>query len=106
MAIAQQLSAGRAPTAAAVAGRLATSGRTLQRRLAGCGTSFQQQLATVRRILAGRLLANTDLDTVAIAMLLGFAEPNSFARAFRGWEQTTPSRWRERHAAAAGLHPA
>ena len=106
VAIAQQLSAGRAPTAAAVAGRLATSGRTLQRRLAGCGTSFQQQLATVRRILAGRLLANTDLVTVAIAMLLGFAEPNSFARAFRGGEQTTPSRWRERHAAAAGLHPA
>jgi len=33
---------------------------------------------------------------VAIAMLLGFAEPNSFVRAFRGWEQTTPLRWRER----------
>ncbi|WP_431266203.1 AraC family transcriptional regulator ligand-binding domain-containing protein [Roseateles chitinivorans] len=103
VAIAQQLSAGHAPAAAAVARRLATSSRTLQRRLADCGTSFQQQLAAVRRILAGRLLANTDLDTVAIAMLLGFEEPNSFARAFRGWEQTTPLRWRERLASTPSL---
>lgn len=44
-----------------------------------------------------RLLANTDLDPVAISMLLGFTEPNSFSRAFRVWERTTPLRWRERH---------
>ncbi len=48
--------------------------------------------AGVRRTTASRLLANTELDTVAIAMLLGFMEPNSFARAFRAWERTTPLR--------------
>jgi len=79
-----------------VARRLRVSSRTLQRRLDECRTSFQQQLAGVRRTTASRLLANTELDTVAIAMLLGFVEPNSFARAFRAWERTTPLRWRER----------
>ena len=96
VAIARQLSEGRLPSVAAVARRLGVSHRTLQRRLEDCTTSFQQELAAVRRTTASRLLANTELDTVAIAMLLGFAEPNSFARAFRVWEQTTPLRWRDR----------
>ena len=97
--IARQLSEGRPPSIAAVARRLGASGRTLQRRLDACETSFQQQLASVRRTVANRLLANTKMDMVAIAMLLGFVEPNSFARAFRIWERTTPSRWRERQTA-------
>lgn len=95
VAIARQLSEGLQPSIAAVASRLHLSSRTLQRRLDECETSFQQQLAAVRHTTATRLLANTVLDPVAIAMLLGFVEPNSFARAFRGWERTTPSRWRE-----------
>jgi AraC-like DNA-binding protein len=97
VAIARQLSEGRRPSVAAVARRLGASGRTLQRRLGESDTSFQRQLDGVRRTTASRLLANTELDVVAIALLLGFDEPNSFVRAFRGWEQTTPSRWRERH---------
>jgi AraC-like DNA-binding protein len=98
VAIARQLSEGRRPSIAAVARRLGASSRTLQRRLGECNTSFQQQLDGVRRTTASRLLANTELDAVAIAMLLGFVEPNSFFRAFRAWEHTTPSRWRERQA--------
>lgn len=100
VAIARQLSEGCRPSAAAVAHRLNTSSRTLQRRLAENGTTFQEQLAGVRRTTAARLLSNTDLDTVAIAMLLGFVEPNSFARAFRTWERTSPLRWRDRQANA------
>jgi AraC-like DNA-binding protein len=96
VAVARQLSEGRRPSIAAVARRLKVSSRTLQRRLDESKTSFQQQLAGVRRTTASRLLANTEFDTVAIAMLLGFVEPNSFARAFRAWERTTPLRWRER----------
>ncbi len=95
LAIARQLSEGRQPSIAAVARRLRTSGRTLQRRLDERNTSFQHQLAAVRRTIASRLLVNTSLDIVAIAMLLGFTEPNSFMRAFRGWERTTPLRWRQ-----------
>jgi AraC-like DNA-binding protein len=96
VAIARQLSEGCRPSLAAVARRLKLSSRTLQRRLDECDTSFQQQLSGVRRTTASRLLANTELDTVAIAMMLGFVEPNSFARAFRAWERTSPRRWRER----------
>jgi AraC-like DNA-binding protein len=96
VAIARQFSEGRRASLAGVAGRLATSARTLQRRLEEGGTSFHEQLEAVRRTTSTRLLANTGLDPVAISMLLGFAEPNSFARAFRAWEGTTPLRWRER----------
>ena len=95
VAIARQLSEGRQPSVAAVAGRLNLSTRTLQRRLKELGTSFQEQLAGVRWTVAARLLAVTDLDAVAISMLVGFVEPNSFARAFRHWERTTPARWRD-----------
>lgn len=94
--IARQLSEGRQPNVSAAAGRLNLSTRTLQRRLRELGTNFQEQLARVRRTIAARLLAATDLDAVAISMLVGFAEPNSFARAFRHWERTTPARWRDR----------
>lgn len=96
VAIARQMSEGRQPSIAAISRRLGLSRRTLQRQLGGCNTSFQHQLSGVRRTIASRLLANTELDTVAISMLLGFVEPNSFARAFRAWERTTPLRWRER----------
>jgi AraC-like DNA-binding protein len=102
IAIARHLSEGRAASIAAVAHRIGMSGRTLQRRLETCGTSFQHQLAEVRRTTASRLLAHTRLDPVAIAMLLGYAEPNSFARAFRAWEQVTPIRWREQRLQTLG----
>jgi AraC-like DNA-binding protein len=45
-------------------------------------------------VAARRLLENTELEPIDIAFLLGFAEPNSFTRAFRLWERTTPLRWR------------
>ena len=53
------------------------------------------RLAGSRRTSARRLLTNTELDPNDIAFLLGFEEPNSFVRAFRVWERTTPIRWRE-----------
>lgn len=98
--IARQLSEGRQASIAAVADRLNVSKRTLQRRLDGQKTSFQQQLADVRRTIARRLLANTKFDTVAIAMALGFVEPNSFTRAFRSWEEQTPLHWRQQNEGA------
>ena len=104
VAIARQLSEGREPSVAAVAGRVNLSTRTFQRRLRELGTSFQEQLARVRRTTAGRLLIATDLDAVAISMLVGFVEPNSFARAFRHWESTTPTRWRDQQVGDHRIH--
>ncbi|WP_225029551.1 AraC family transcriptional regulator [Xinfangfangia pollutisoli] len=97
-ALARLLSDGRPPTLASAASRLNVSRRTLQRQLLNEGTGFQQELAHVRRVVARRLLMQTQLDPVAIALLLGFSEPNSFVRRFRAWERTTPLRWRAGHA--------
>jgi AraC-like DNA-binding protein len=68
--------------------------KPLPRRLAEVGTTYQEALDEVRRQVACRLLAITDLDAGAVAFLLGFEELNSFTRAFSAWEGTTPSRWR------------
>jgi AraC-like DNA-binding protein len=94
IAIARSISAGLRPSVDEISRRLRTSPRTLQRRLGDADTTFQDQLDHVRRLSARRLLAHTELPPIDIAYLLGFAEPNSFARAFRTWERTTPLRWR------------
>jgi AraC-like DNA-binding protein len=66
----------------------------MQRRLGELGTTYQELLDDVRRRSARRLLGHTDLEMGEIAFLLGFEEVNSFLRAFRGWEGTTPTKWR------------
>ena len=67
------------PSIGAVTAQLATSARTLQRQLSQEGTSF-----------ARHYLTNAGLRTSEIAFLLGFADTNSFYRAFKGWTGTTP----------------
>jgi len=94
IAIARTISGGARPSVEVVANRLETTPRTLQRRLGTARTTFQDQLDDVRHVAARRLLEHTELEPIDIAFLLGFAEPNSFARAFRSWERTTPLRWR------------
>lgn len=73
-----------------VAKQLGMSKRTLQRRLAGEGTTFQQVLQKTREDLARHYLTETELVTAEIGFLLGFDEPNSFYRAFRDWTGLTP----------------
>lgn len=84
---------GRRPSIDRVAAAMRLSVRTLQRRLGEAGTTYQSLLDDERRLTARRLLNNTDLDASEIAFLLGFEEPNSFSRAFYGWEGMTPARW-------------
>ncbi|MGQ0709554.1 MAG: AraC family transcriptional regulator ligand-binding domain-containing protein [Rhodoferax sp.] len=89
----RQLCGGR-PDIPAMALELGVSERTLQRRLADEGTSFQHLLSAVRRERAHALLADLELELGEIAFLLGFEDQNSFFRAFRQWEGQTPSHWR------------
>lgn len=86
---------GQRPTVDSVARALAMSSRSLQRRLAASGTTYQSLLDDVRRAAAIDLLARTDLESGEIAFLLGFEEVNSFIRAFSAWESVSPSKWRE-----------
>lgn len=77
-----------------VARRLATSRRSLQRRLSDAGTTFQELLDECRRGLCFRLLEAGEASTEEIAFVAGFSEPSSFFRAFRRWTGTTPAEWR------------
>lgn len=95
------LASGR-PEMADVASDLAMSERTLQRRITEEGSSFRQLLTEARQELVRHLLAEPSIEINEIAYLLGYEDANSFYRAFRSWEGTTPARWREQQIAAIG----
>jgi AraC-like DNA-binding protein len=88
-ALVQLLPAGRA-TMPAVAGELAISTRTLQRRLREENTSFQAVLSQTREALARHYLESGRLTAGEISFLLGYNDPNSFYRAFHSWTGQTP----------------
>ncbi len=87
--IAESLSEG-IPTINNVASALGMSGRTLQRRLAQDGHTFQQLVTTARRDLAFRLLRLSSYSLVEVAFLTGFSEQSAFNRAFKRWSGHTP----------------
>ena len=68
-----------------VAEKLGLSRRTLQRKLAEENTTFLKQLNSTREALALHYINNTDMSANDIAYLLGYAELNSFLRAFTVW---------------------
>ncbi|MDO3606392.1 AraC family transcriptional regulator [Ralstonia pseudosolanacearum] len=70
--------------------KLGVSTRTLQRRLKEEGTSFQETLDGLRESLAKHYLQNSAMSAAEISFLLGFEDPNSFARAFQARTGTTP----------------
>jgi AraC-like DNA-binding protein len=79
----------------AVARDLATSVRTLQRRLAETGLSYQELLDRSRCEAAERHLRDPSLSISEIAWLLGYSEASAFHRAFRRWQGVSPQAFRE-----------
>jgi AraC-like DNA-binding protein len=73
-----------------IARTLATSPRSLQRRLAAAGVSYQQLLDLARRDAADRYLTDSALSIGEAAYLLGYSEPAAFNRAFKRWRHETP----------------
>jgi len=89
------------PTLPRVARRLATTKRTLQRRVSELGRHFRDCVDAVRHRLACELLLAEDEPSVtAIAFKLGYADGRAFARAFRRWSGTVPSAYRARASGA------
>ena len=78
-----------------VANDLCMSDRTLQRRLAEAGTSFQTELDALRRKLSENYLRDPQIPLADIASLLGFAEDSTFYRACQRWFQMSPKQARE-----------
>jgi AraC-like DNA-binding protein len=79
------------PTVKRVARAGTMSVRTLQRRLAEEGSNLSDQLGTVRRKLAARLLLDRDASMADITERLGYSSPSALSRAVRRWTGTTPS---------------
>lgn len=100
MALKRILASGR-PDMAGVARELGMSDRTLQRRITEEGTSFRQLMLETRREVVRHLLAEPSIEIDEVAYLLGYEDANSFYRAFRSWEGTTPARWRASRAVQA-----
>ncbi len=81
---------------AGIAAELGLSPRTLQRKLADSGASFQQVLDGARYALAQDYLRQRGLSLADIAFLLGYQEQSAFTHAFREWSGVNPGAWRER----------
>ncbi len=77
-----------------VARELATAPRTLQRRLAAVGLSYQELVEVTRREAAERHLAASTLSIAEIGYLLGYSEAAAFHRAFKRWNGLTPHAFR------------
>ena len=84
------------PTVAELAGRLCLSVRSLKRKLAQQGTSYQRLLDDLRYTQARKLLDQQDVRLQDLGQRLGYSEPASFTRAFRKWSGQTPSAYRRR----------
>lgn len=82
-----------------IARRLATSERTLRRRLEEEGTSFRTILDETRAALAQGYVRDGRLPLSEVALLVGFSETSAFNRAFKRWTGSPPSAWRSQHAA-------
>ncbi|WP_327302383.1 helix-turn-helix domain-containing protein [Streptomyces sp. NBC_01298] len=79
-----------APTLSSVARRMALSARTLQRRLEEHGTTWSEEVETLRRGHIARLLHDTDLSVDSIAARSGYADARALRRAVKRWYGTTP----------------
>lgn len=77
-----------------VAAKLGTTRRSLQRRLASRGTTFNRLVEETVLRRAKALLSNGTSPITDIALQLGYADPAHFTRAFRRWTGVTPSAYR------------
>ena len=78
-----------------VARAIGASPRTVQRRLAGEGTTYREVLDGTRAQLAKHYLTRTQMTASEVAFLIGYDDPNSLYPAFRAWTGTTPQTVRE-----------
>lgn len=78
-----------------VAEALHMSVRTMHRKLTDVDSNFRTLLVEIRRDLAEQYILDNSLTLTEISLLLGFSEPSSFSRAFKGWTGTAPSEARQ-----------
>ncbi len=84
------------PSIPATAHVVGMSVRSLQRRLADAGISYEGLVARARFAAAVDLLEETNAKILDIAFDLGYADHAHFSRAFRRWTGTSPREFRRR----------
>ncbi|MGH8505832.1 MAG: AraC family transcriptional regulator [Stenotrophobium sp.] len=77
-----------------IARQLNMSGRTLRRRLAASGVSFETLVENVRKTRALSLLTHSDAAVEHIASETGYSDVRNFRRAFKRWTGVSPSEYR------------
>lgn len=84
------------PSFSAIANQLHMSESSLRRRLQREDTSYQRLKDEVRCQVAIDRLLHEDIKVADLSEFLGFTEPSSFVRSFKGWTGDTPKAYRER----------
>jgi AraC-like DNA-binding protein len=77
-----------------VASELNMSGRTLRRRLAAGGVSFEALVENVRKTRALSLLTHSSVAVERVAAETGYSDVRNFRRAFKRWTGVSPSEYR------------
>lgn len=77
-----------------IASHLSMHKRTLQRRLASEGTTYEKLLTVERQVMARNYLMEPNLKLSQIGGLLGYSEQSAFNRACRDWFGATPRTYR------------
>ncbi|TXH05758.1 MAG: AraC family transcriptional regulator [Nevskiaceae bacterium] len=77
-----------------IARELNMSSRTLRRRLAGSGMSFEALVENVRKTRALSLLTHSDAAVERVAQETGYSDVRNFRRAFKRWTGVSPSEYR------------
>jgi len=73
------------------------SERTLQRRLAKDGTTFNEIIDQIRFDVAKQCLRDDSMSIIDISGELGYTDPANFTRAFRRWAGVAPRQHRQLH---------
>jgi AraC-like DNA-binding protein len=87
------------PSIADVANAVGMTVRTLQRRLAAEGASYEKVVDGWRYRTATKLLTSTDVNVLDVALEVGYSDHAHFTRAFRRWSGCSPTEFRRRHGA-------
>ena len=85
-------------TMSSLAQQLGLHPKTMERRLATEGNSFEKIRDEVRYTVARDLLELTDLPVSEVAFALSFAGHSTFDHAFKRWSGMTPTEWRMKNA--------
>ena len=83
------------PSLDTAASNLGMSARTLSRRLAEDGTTYQQVLDTLREKLAKEYFLRGGTSVTQVALMLGYTDSSNFSKAFKRWTGISPTEYME-----------